>query len=91
MDPPPPKACPAWGCHYNTPLNVPTWDLVLGMLNAHKQAAHPVQAQPAGQAQQGGGDHRVMGKLDKRPRPQATTDMSEHDFKFFENKWTLYK
>merc|ERR1711873_129508 len=39
----------------------------------------------------GGRDRAVIGKLDKRPRPQAIPDMSEHDFKFFENEWTLYK
>ena len=89
--PPPPQACPARGCNYNTPINVPTWELVLGLMNAHNQAAHPVQAPQAGHGHPGGGDQGASGKLDKRPRPQATTDMSEHDFKFFENEWTLYK
>ena len=89
----PPQACPARGCAYNTPIGVETWADVLGFLNAHNQAAHPVQAQaqPVAPAHQGGGDRGAMGKLDKRPRPQATTEMSEHDFKFFENEWALYK
>ena len=87
MAQPPPQAYPARGCAYNIPIGVETWADVLGFLNAHNQAAHPVQvpAQPAAPAQ-GGGDRGAMGKLDKRPRPQATTDMSEHDFKFFENE-----
>ena len=33
----------------------------------------------------------MVGKIDKRPRPESTTDMTEHDFKFFENEWLLYK
>ena len=94
-DPPPPQTCTARGCHYNTPVGAPTWDVVLGLMNAHVQAAHPnpvqapVQAGAGGAAVAGGGA-AVMGKLDKRPRPQATTDMTEHEFKFFENEWQLY-
>ena len=91
-NPPPPQACPARGCNYNTPITAPTWDVVLGLLNAHNQAAHPAAAPPGGAGGAvGGRDRAVMGKLDKRPRPQAVPDMSEHDFKFFENEWTLYK
>merc|ERR1712240_353401 len=69
-------------------------------MNAHVQVAHPTPVQAPVQAGAGGAaggagaagvGAAVMGKLDKRPRPQATTDMSEHEFKFFENEWTLYK
>ena len=91
-NPPPPQACPAHGCNYNTPINAPTWDVVLGLLNAHNQAAHPVVVPPGGVgAAAAAADRAATGKLDKRPRPQAVPDMSEHDFKFFENEWTLYK
>ena len=76
--PPPPEACPATGCNYNTPINAPTWEVVLGLLNAHNQAAHPPPAPQAGQGGAGGGDRGAMAKLDKRTRPQATTDMTEH-------------
>ena len=90
-DPPPPQACPARGCNYNTPITAPTWDVVLGLLNAHNQAAHPAAAPPGGAGGAvGGRDRAVIGKLDKRPRPQAVPDMSEHDFKFFENEWFLF-
>merc|ERR1712240_905335 len=69
-------------------------------MNAHVQVAHPTPVQAAHPAAAppggaggavGGRDRAVIGKLDKRPRPQAVPDMSEHDFKFFENEWTLYK
>ena len=96
-EPPPPQACTARGCNYNTPINAPTWDVVLGLIQAHNQAAHPApaaaQAPPGGAAGRGagGGDRGVVGKIDKRPRPESTTDMTEHDFKFFENEWLLYK
>ena len=80
--PPPPQACPARGCNYNTPINAPSWDIVIGLLNAHNQAAHPAPAPQGGPAQPGG-DRGATGKLDKRPRPQATIEMTEHDFKFF--------
>ena len=30
-------------------------------------------------------------KVDKRPRPEASQDMSEHEFRFFESEWNLYK
>ena len=86
-DPPPPQTCTAPRCNYNTPLGAPTWDVVLGLIQVHNQAAHtvsaPVQPQPGGQVRDGGegGDRGAGGKLDKRPRPQATTDMTEHDFK----------
>ena len=94
MDPPPPQACGAQGCHYNTPIGVPTWEAVVGLMQAHTQQAYPLPppaAAPvaAGGAGQGGG--AAAGKLDKRPRPQSNTDMSEHEFKFFENEWLLYK
>ena len=94
--PPPPQACTARNCHYNTPVGAPTWEVVLGLMTAHVQATHPAPVQApvqagAGGAGAAGGGAAVMGKLDKRPRPQATTDMSEHEFKFFENEWTLYK
>ena len=89
-EPSPPQACPVRNCNYNTPITALTWDVVLGLLQAHNQAAHPAPAPapPGGQGGHagGGGDRGVVGKLDKQPRPQATTDMTEHDFKFFENE-----
>ena len=30
-------------------------------------------------------------KVDKRPLPEASQDMSEHEFRFFESEWNLYK
>ena len=54
-------------------------------LQLHTQAAHAPQA-GAGVQQQ----HSAV-KVDKRPRPEANLDMTEHEFKFFENEWKLYK
>ena len=87
MDVPPPQACAASECNYNTPIGVPTWELVAQMLTAHTQAAHPPPAPAAAPAVAGG----PTGKLDKRPRPESNIDMSEHNFKLFMNEWNLYK
>ena len=90
--PPPPQTCVVRGCNYNTPIGVPTWEVVLGLMQAHNQQVHPppppaqpVQGGPACVDGAGGGAGGAVGKLDKRPRPQASTDMTEHNFKFFEN------
>ena len=35
--------------------------------------------------------HSVTAKIDKLCRPAAKRDMTEHEYKFFENEWTRYK
>ena len=80
MDQPPPQTCGRPGCQYNTPPGVPDWQGVIQLLQIHAQTAHPGPAPAAAGPVQGaqGGD-RAAGKLDKRPRPEATPNMSEHD------------
>ena len=89
MPAPAPIPCSAPGCAYQTPENLPTYDLVTTHLQLHTNAAHPPPA-PRG----GGGPqpaHGQTAKVDKRSRPEASPDMSEHEFRFFQSEWNLYK
>ena len=90
MDQPPPQTCGRPGCQYNTPPGVPNWQGVIQLLQIHAQTAHPEPAPAAAAPGHGAQGDRAAGKLDKRPRPEATPNMSEHDFKFFQNEWALY-
>ena len=49
--PPPQQNCTAPGCDLETPVNIPTWELVIQYLTNHAQVAHAVQPpqQPQGQ------------------------------------------
>ena len=87
MAQPTPQTCSHQGCHYNTPVGVPDWAGVIQLLQIHTQTAHPPPAPPP-HGGDGGASNKE--KLDKRPRPEATTNMSEHEFKFFQNEWNLY-
>ena len=84
MAQPTPQTCSQQGCHYNTPVGVPDWAGVIQLLQIHAQTAHPPPAPPPNNGGDGGASNK--GKLDKRPRPEATTNMSEHEFKFFDNE-----
>ena len=58
--------------------------LVLEALKLHIQTAHPPLA-AAGHVE------RPASKVDKRQRPKARMEMSEHDWRFFESEWADYK
>ena len=75
-------------CDYLTPENLPTYDLVTTHLQLHVSTVHaaPAPGPAHGQARQ-----VPSAKVDKRPRPEVTLDMTEHDFRFFESEWELYK
>ena len=42
---PPPLACSVEGCHWTTPPNVPTWELITTLMGQHTQAVHPAGGQ----------------------------------------------
>ena len=87
MPAPPPMACPSPGCAYTTAENLPTYDILTTHLQMHIATNHaPV---PAAGPQPGPPPQTA--KVDKRSRPEATQDMSEHDFRFFQSEWNLYK
>ena len=77
---PDPMPCSVDTCNFTTPPGIPSFQLVLQALQLHMQGAHPAP-QPLEQIQ-----HKGSGKIDKRPRPEAKPDMSEHDFRFFESE-----
>ena len=81
---PPPAACSAPGCESTTPPGVNDHATILQYMTLHVQTAHA--AAPAGPA-----PPSVTAKIDKLSRPAAKRDMTEHEYKFFENEWTRYK
>ena len=86
MPPPARVECSAPGCDYVTPENLPNYDLLTTHLQLHASTVHPAPVAAPGLAQQ-----VPSAKVDKRPRPDVTLDMTEHDFRFFESEWELYK
>ena len=82
---PTPIHCESPGCSYVTPPGLPNYDQLHEQLLLHCRLAHPA---PPTQNHQG---QPAQSKLDRRPRPEARQDMSEHDFRFFESEWGLYK
>ena len=55
------------------------------MMTLHTTQAHPTVPQG------GGGDNRPTTKVDKRPRPEISSEMTEHDWRFFLSEWVDYK
>ena len=76
--------CSAPECDYTTPRGMETHTLALEALKLHVQTAHPPLA-AAGHVE------RPASKVDKRQRPEARMEMSEHDWRFFESEWADYK
>ena len=76
--------CSAPECGYSTPRGMETHTLALEALKLHIQTAHPPL--PAA-----GHVERPASKVDKRQRPEARMEMSEHDWRFFESEWADYK
>ena len=94
MPPPAPIKCPAPDCatQYQTPDNLPTYELVTTHLQMHIATNHATApAAPGLHVPQPGQLHPQTSKVDKRSRPEVTQDMSEHNFRFFESEWNLYK
>ena len=94
MPPPAPIKCPAPDCatQYQTPDNLPTYELVTTHLQMHIATNHALApAAPGLHVPQPGQVHPQTSKVDKRSRPEVTQDMSEHNFRFFESEWNLYK
>ena len=58
---------------------------MLEFLRIHVQSAHPGQAVTTAQTA------RPTTKVDKRPRPDISCEMSEHDWRFFLSEWEDYK
>ena len=61
---------------------MPDYPTMLQLMTLHTSQAHPAPTQaPA----------RPTTKVDKRPRPEARQDMSEHDWRFYLSEWEDYK
>ena len=78
--PPPQQNCTAPGCDFETPLNIPTWELVIQCLTNHTQVAHAVQ--PTQQP-------RDQGVLSARPKP-APVQRPEIDLGTTESEWNFF-
>ena len=84
MAPPDPLPCSAAGCDWSTPPGVPDFVQLIQLMSLHNNQAHPA-------GHQGGGEHRPTTKVDKRPRPDVSMEMTEHDWRFFLSEWQDYK
>jgi len=82
---PAPSKCSAPDCDYTTPTGLPNHDLVTQHLQIHAQVVHAAAQRPGTRATSS------AAKVDKRPRPEAAQEMTEHAFRFFESEWGLYK
>lgn len=80
---PEPLACSAPECGWTTPRGVPHFEQLIQLMSFHNNQAHPTAAE--------GGNHRPTTKVDKRPRPDVTLEMTEHDWRFFLSEWQDYK
>ena len=88
MAPPPPVPCGVPGCSFTTPLGASMKEM-MEFLKIHVQSAHPAQALAAATAQVN--TAKPTTKVDKRPRPEISCEMSEHDWRFFLSEWEDYK
>ena len=67
-------------CQYETPANIPTYELVIKALEIHVRSAH---SEVSNRAQSGV-------KTEKIKRPTINANMSESDWTFFTHKWDRY-
>ena len=79
MAPPQPMQCSSGSCEYETPVNIPTYELVLKALELHVQSVHTRNNASHGQS-----------KVEKPKRPTVSTGFSESDWQFFVHKWERY-
>ena len=82
MPPPPAQKCSVPDCPYETPENIPTWEMLTTHLNAHAQSVH-IQPSPT--------TPTVSSKTAKKTRPAITPQMSEESWRFFIDEWERYK
>ena len=82
MPPPPQQACSAPGCQFETPPNMPTWDLVMNSLNQHTTVAHPTINQ---------GPVAVRPKPAPVQRPEIDLGTTESEWNFFRAEFERYK
>ena len=80
MAPPTPMHCSHASCDYVTPVNIPSYDLVLKALEIHN-SSHLSQTRAV---------HEQVPKSEKPKRPVVTSAMSESDWTFFLHKWDRY-
>ena len=73
--------CSAEDCTYETPSNIPTYELVIRTLEIHTQTVHRIHS---------GVSHGPT-KTEKPKRPILTTGMSEAEWEFFIHRWERYK
>jgi hypothetical protein len=76
-------------CDYTTPGDVNGIANMVQVMGLHNAQVHPTAPAPAVTA--GGARDSGPAKLDRRARPEASVDMSEHDWRFFESEWEDYK
>ena len=65
---------------------MPTWELVIRVMDQHILAAHGVTGQQGQGQGQGGGSRQ-----ERLPRPTLDTGITEADWTFFESQWDRYK
>ena len=85
MAPPPQQKCTAPGCTFETPANMPSWDLVVNSLNQHTTVAHAPPVQAPGQP------HAVRPKPAPVQRPEIDLGTTESDWNFFKAEFERYK
>ena len=71
MAPPQPMQCSSGSCEYETPVNIPTYELVIKALELHVQSVHTRNNASHGQS-----------KVEKPKRPTVSTGFSESDWQF---------
>ena len=81
MAPPPPLPCSSPDCEYQTPAGVPDYATLVQLMTLHTTQAHSAPAPFT----------RPASKVDKRPRPEARQDMTEHDWRYYVSEWEDYK
>ena len=79
MAPPTPMRCSYPECEYETPTNIPNFELIVKTLEIHAKTAH-YQHEKQDKAN----------KVEKPKRPQICANMSESEWTFFLHKWGRY-
>ena len=86
MAPPPQQASSAPGCEFQTPQDMPTWQLVMNSLNQHTTVAHP---QPMNNADNN--ISLVRPKPAPIQRPEIDLGTTESEWNFFRAEFERYK
>ena len=86
MPAPTPMDCSNSDCSYSTPINIPSYDLVIKTLELHINSAHGQNV--AAVTHNNTGDNSV--KAERPKRPTVSLGFSESDWTFFVHKWKRY-